>query len=734
MAMLTGLNNAITGMKTAQSQLEIVSHNIANVDTEGYTRKTAGQNSVVLAGYASGVTIGTTQRTVNQGLLKSYLSSNAIAGTASAQSEYLSQIQMDLGTPESQNSIATNVSDLQAAFNSFALDVTSASGRYTLLTNAQALTDRLNSLSTDIQKLRGDADLQISADVDTINETLDRLDDLNDQIVKYKVLGQDGVADLEDKRDQCLRDLSGLIDITYFERESGEMVIQTKEGVMLLDKDPHYLSHSAVTQASPVSGYADGAITGIFVDGEDITNSIVSGEIKGLIDVRDNSLTSLQSQLDELAGVLAEKINEAHNRGTAYPNTPSELTGTRDFIDPANQYIQIQNGDVRFTIFDDSGKQVATASLMGDMGFSTNGDTVENMVAAINTWLTSATGANLPQAEASIDENGQVYIYTGSSNYSVSIMDEASSAVGSGQQDVVVNFNVSGPEANGQVHYDRSFKGFSNFLGLNNFFSTNKNECIYDSKILRNNVNLGVTEKITLNFSIAGNVDMGQINIYPTDNMQDIVNKINSNPNLNESIRASLVPNGNGYVLRINNMTGTQMEINEVPNAANQTSGFIERIGLEPSNVGLSASISVREDIQVSPSLIAGGVPEYDKSAGVYNLNAASNDVANEMVKVFSETHTFKQSGSISNTSSTLATYASSFVGTIASGVSDAENTLNYQSELTQSIASKEAEISGVDIDEELAQLIIYQKSYAASAQTFTAAKEMIDILLGMMQ
>ena len=155
MSMLAGFNTALMGMKTAQSQLGIVSNNIANVDTVGYSRKTAQQNSVVLAGSMAGVSIGQTQRTVNEGLLKSYLSSNSTLGSVSATNDYLSQIQTNLGTPESQNSIATNVSALQEAFNDFALDVTSASGRYSLLTTAQTLTSRLNSLSTSIQKLRG---------------------------------------------------------------------------------------------------------------------------------------------------------------------------------------------------------------------------------------------------------------------------------------------------------------------------------------------------------------------------------------------------------------------------------------------------------------------------------------------------------------------------------------------------------------------------------------------------
>lgn len=729
MSMLNGFATSISGMKVAQSQLDIIGRNIANVDTPGYTRKTAQQNSVVLAGSAAGVKLGNVERTVNESLLKSFLASNSTVGSVSVKSDYLSQMQTNLGTPSGENSIAMNVSDLQSAFNNFAIDVMSASGRYNLLNSAQTLTSRLNSLTSAVQKLRGDADVQISADVETVNGLLDKIDDLNERIVKNKVLGYDGVADLEDQRDQALRELSGYIDINYYQRDSGEVVIQTKKGIMLLDKDPHYLSHNAITQAGATSGYSDGAIAGIFVDGVDITDKITGGEIAGLIEVRDETLSSLQSQLDELAGVIKDQVNQAHNRGTAFPNTPSELTGSRDFIDSAAQRIKIENGDVRITIFDEEGKQVSTGSLIGDMGFNPDGDTVDNMIKSINDWLRSPTGANLPQASAGVDQDGHVYINTGDSNYSLSIRDEAGSTPGSEQQDVRIKFDV-----NGDGHYDRTAEGFSNFLGLNNFFSSSQNEAVYDSKVLSIDSNLGVQEKVTLEFSVDGKGNLGSINIYPSDSLEDIVNKINSNPALNGELKASLVPNGNGYMLRINNVSGGQMEINEVPKAGGTTTGFIDRLGLKPSNAGMSGSISVRDDIASMPGLIAGGSPEFDKSSGEYVLNAAANNIANEMGKIFSENHTFGQAGTIASTTTTLSNYAATFVGSIASGVSDAEAALSYQQELNNSITTKEAELSGVDIDEELAQLIIFQKSYAACAQSFTAAKEMLDILLGMMQ
>ncbi len=729
MSMISGFSTALSGMKTAQSQLEIISSNIANVDTPGYTRKTAQQNSVVLAGSTAGVKLGNIERTVSESLLKSYLASNSEVGAISVTSDYLGQLQSSLGTPESENSIAMNISDLQAAFNSFAVDVTSASGRYSLLTTAETLTARLNSLTSTIQKLRGDADVQIAADVETVNGLLDEIDDLNERIVKETVLNSTTVADLEDKRDQALRELSGYMDINYFKRESGEIVIQTKQGVMLLDKDPHYLSHNAITQSGATNSYYEGAIDGIFVDGEDITGKITGGEIAGLIEVRDETLTSLQSQLDELAGVIKNEINQAHNRGTAYPNTPSELTGSRDFIDSAVQQIKIESGDVRFTIFDEEGNQISTASLIGDMGFPRGGGTIDDMMQSINDWLRSPDGANLPQASAGVDQDGKVFINTGDSRYTLSIMDETTSTPGSGQQDAKIRFDV-----NGDGVYDRSAEGFSNFLGLNDFFSSSQNEAVYDSKVLAKTANLGVQEKVTLNFAIDGQGALGSINIYPSDSLEDIVNKINSNPALNTEIKASLVPNGNGYMLRINNMSGSQMEINETPRADGTTSGFIDRLGIKPSNAGASGSLSVRSDISSTPGLIAAGSPSFDASSGKYVLNAAANNIANDMGNIFSDTHTFEQAGNIASTTTTLANYASTFVGSIATKISDANAALEYQQELNNSIADKEAEMSGVDLDEELGQLIIFQKSYAACAQTFTASKEMLDILLGMMQ
>lgn len=723
MSLISGFNTSLSGMKVSQQQLNIVSNNIANADTAGYTRKYSGQSSLVLAGINSGVSLGNVQRTVDENLLKSYLSSNSTNGNYSKQNDYLSKAETLLGTPTGDNSIAANVGNLQAAFETFANDVTAASGRYSLLSSAQTIASRMNSISSEIQKLRGDADLNITASVEEINSELQKIHDLNDKIVKYSVMNYDGVADLEDQRDEALRSLSEKIDISYFKRENGALVVQTKSGTTLLDDEPNYLSHQAISQAGPTTSYAGGEISGIYVNGVDITNSIQDGGIKGLIEIRDVILPSLQAQMDELAGGLKEAINAAHNTGTSYP-APSSLTGTRTFIDSQQQHIQIENGDVRFTIFDSDGNQFASASLGGDMGFTEG--TIEEMTTAIQDWLRSPNGANLPQAVAQIDDNGHLVIDTGDSNYSFGIMDTANSAAGAEQQNVTINF-----APNGTTNYDRQFSGFSSFFGMNDFFVSENPESVYDSKVVSQNTKLGINEQVIWGFSSSSEgLNFASITINPTDTLQNIVDKINSNEDLNQTVRASLVPNGDGYMLRIVDVNGSQLEICENRLNGDPAPGLIDKLGLKPSDALTASSIKVRDDIAENPNKIAGGIPEFNSSSGKYQLNQASNATAIKMTEVFSNTLSFGQAGTISATQTTLANYASTFVGSIASQTSDSNTNMSYYQELCTSIATKEATVSGVDIDQELSYMIIYQQSYAANAKAFTANKEILDMLM----
>ena len=180
-------------------------------------------------------------------------------------------------------------------------------------------------------------------------------------------------------------------------------------------------------------------------------------------------------------------------------------------------------------------------------------------------------------------------------------------------------------------------------------------------------------------------------------------------------------------MLRIESLEGAQLEISETTGG-----GVLEKLEMAPSNCGYAASINVRKEITENANLIACGSPDFDETKGSYTINAATNNIANKMAAVFTSTQAFKQSGDMAKTTTTIANYTSTFVGNISSLTNTANSSFEYQNALTEAISFKEAQVSGIDLDEELSQMIIYQQSYAACAQVFTASKEILDVLLGM--
>jgi flagellar hook-associated protein 1 FlgK len=209
--------------------------------------------------------------------------------------------------------------------------------------------------------------------------------------------------------------------------------------------------------------------------------------------------------------------------------------------------------------------------------------------------------------------------------------------------------------------------------------------------------------------------------------IQDIASQINNNEELNIHLKASLIANGDGYMLRIESLEGAQLEIAETAGG-----GVLDKLSMDVSNCGYASSIGIRQDLSENANLIACGTPNFDATKGTYALNAATNNIANKLAEVFTDSHTFKQSGDMAKTITTIANYTSTFVGNVSSQTNTANSSYEYQSALTEAISYKEASVSGIDLDEELAQMIIFQQSYAACAQVFTASREILDILLGL--
>jgi len=372
MSLSVALNSALSSLLTIEQQMAVASNNIANASTSGYTEESVSTEATTSAGVGTGVTATAITSTVNQYLLRGILGATTASSAAATSNDYYSQLETALGglssgtttaTESSTDSdLATLLDSLETGLSSLASTPDSTSLQSTVVGELDDVASSLRTTSASIQSQRSDADSEIASTVTDVNTDLNKIQSLNTAIQQAKSSGE-STANLEDERNTALQSLSGDIDITSFTDGNGNVQVYTGSGTALLDSTNtvHSLSHSAASSMSSATTYPSGGITGIYVDGTDITTTIQSGTLKALIDQRDTVLPAVQSELDELAGTLSTTVNAITNQGTADP-PPNSLTGTTDVA--SGDAVTVGAGTtIRVVLTDASGNTTATSDI-----------------------------------------------------------------------------------------------------------------------------------------------------------------------------------------------------------------------------------------------------------------------------------------------------------------------------------------------------------------------------------
>ena len=413
---------AYSALMATETQISVTSANIANADTDGYTQKTATQVSTQSGSTGSGTVITGISSNVDKLLLKSLNQSESALGAATATDSYASQLATLFGSTTSSSdgdagtSLANTLASLQTALTDLADTPESTTLKAQVVNDLDDLASQLRSTSSQVQSLRSDADQSIASDVDSANTLLSTINDLNKQITAAGANGS-STADLEDQRNTALKNLSSLMDINYYTSSSGAVQVYTGSGKALLDGGGvHSLSFSTagtVTAGSAyVAGSASSGLSGITVDGTDITSQITSGSIGAELTARDETLPAVQDELDQFATQLADALNGVSNSGTSDP-PPNSLTGTATV---SSTDTLSASGTFRVAVTGSDGNLVSYQDF--DLSsYSTVGD----LVSAID---------GVPGLSASIDANGHVSIAADGSSNGVAV-NEMTSSVGS---------------------------------------------------------------------------------------------------------------------------------------------------------------------------------------------------------------------------------------------------------------------------------------------------------------
>jgi len=720
------LRTAQSGLLSTQQALDTVAGNIANVNSVGYSRKISNFESRTLAGVGSGVQVSEVTRNVDQSLLRSLRMEINDLNENQAQESYYQRIQDLFGSPEDNTSLSHYISNLNESLEALVISPEKSLEQSDVIRNAEDVTFRLQEMSRTIQDLRQQADKQIAEAVTQINVLAAKIDTLNDDIVAFGTISRD-TTDLEDQRDVALTQLHALVDIRYFSRSDGDIVVFTEDGRSLVDQTPTTMTHTAAATVTPTTTHAEGDFAGIFVGpaiaGNDITTDLRGGQLKGLVDMRDTVLPNLQSQLDELASEIRDSVNQIHNRGTPFPGM-QQVTGSRTFIDGTTQAIQLDPtgsvDDTTITMLDASGNQTATTTLNTIMvagGFSARGTGndwhITDIAATMQTWFQSNGAQN---ATVAIDASGHFGVNLNDTTLNFALRDETATANGSTLADAEIAFDRDGDNIN-----DETISGFANFLGLNDFFTDGLAENLWESEVQATNFQSGAA---TLAFEDPTGALVGSpLAITTGTTLQDLATQIT---NAVTNITASVVTDGNGQRLRIAHDNGTNITVS-------QTAGtLLTDIGLKIGDAGLASTIAVRSDLVNSSSGISRGTVQWDATkgaAGEYFTSIGDNDIAQALAETFTGANQFDVSGGLGALNVRFEEYAAAIISTTAVDAANNDRDINVQEDLVNSLQLKNDSISGVNLDEELANLIIFEQSYAAAARVISVIQRMFDAL-----
>lgn len=306
---ISSLDSALSGLRINQAQIDTISNNVANAGTEGYTRKILPQSTQVVNGRSVGVQGETIIRNVDIRLQRDLWTQVSKTEFFSVQETYLNRVEQFHGAPADNISVAAEVSKLQDSFAALA----NAPGDPFLLADvvdqAQDTANKINDLSDHYLTLMNDAQNEADVVVQKVNDLLVQIAELNSQIRFSKAIGST-VAATEDARDQAVKELTELMDISTFSRGDGVVVIQTSQGIQLADDQAEEVFFRP-TPLSSQSAYPLN-VEGIYVgdplvnaNAIEITQSGVGGKLGGLLELRDNSFPKMIAQVDELAHKMA---------------------------------------------------------------------------------------------------------------------------------------------------------------------------------------------------------------------------------------------------------------------------------------------------------------------------------------------------------------------------------------------------------------------------------------------
>lgn len=707
------LNSGLSALLANQSALRTTSSNIANVNTPDYVRRTVQFQTQAAGNVLAGVEMSSVRRAVDQFLSAERWSAASQAGESDATARFLDQLQKTLGGVADKRDPASRLGAMSESLAQLSVDPTSTAARTQLIQKMRDFAQGISDLAASVQDMRAKADAEIGDAVRRVNDLIDRIASLNDPIQRATLQG-DSASALMDQRDAAVRELSSLMDIRVEQGSSGRMNITTPSGFTLVSQSAAEATHidlsvvstqtvftgMTVVRRNPETGAQIGPV-------EPFERHITGGTLRGLLDLRDITLPNIAAEIGAMAAGTAEAYNAAHNASSAWP-APGSLTG-RDSGLLATDSLGF-TGKTSFAVVDAQGKLVKRVDVDFTSGtLSVNG----GAATAIGSTIGSFSGA----LNTALGGDGTASFTNG-----------VFSLTASGGNGIAVQQDPANPS-------NRAGRGFSHTFGLNDLFVSSV-PTSFATGLTAGDLH-GFTPGAQVEFSIrspTGEIASQFTYTVSGTTVGDMVTGLNTAAAgagtfaLDAKGAITFTPAG-GSANRLELVGDTSFR-------GSTGVSLTTMFGLGQSfQMSQGTGLALRSTVANNASALSLAQLDLSSTTAIGDVVLASADNKGVLaLQSAGAAVTFPPAGFSSGRVSSLAEYAASLVANIGQRAAAASNSAMDAISLKSEVEERAIQHEGVNLDEELAAMMMFQQAYNAGARLITTAQKLMDELLNLVR
>lgn len=670
---------SMSGISAAQKGLEVTQHNIANATTEGYSRQSTVQATIdgvgTGAGYfGRGVEVSTVRRQYDEFLSGqvNQAQSSLSAYTASAgQLDSIDQMLADTTT-----SVLPALNNFFSAAQQVSSYPSSLAVRQSMVAAAQNVVNRFNNIGARISNLNDQTNQQLVTGATSLNSYAQQMVEINQQINRSAISNQ-APNDLLDKREQIIAEMSKLADIsttlvttTGKTNDYGSIQVYLGGNHLLVGENTSYAVQAKASSVDPQE-YS------LYVNGQEVgADEVTGGTLGGLLTARSGPISLARNELGRVAYALSSTFNAQHATGM-------DLLGNNV-------------GDANF--------QADFFTIPTTVAATSNNQTAPALTISLSS---PALTSSLPDGYYQTNLTTSDYTLAYSGSYTLTRLSDAKTWTGASI--AAINTQLTG--SNDQ--------GFT--LNLSGTPPTNTTYLIRPSADMATDIGMNTAIVADVRLVAAGLAVKAAVPSTNTGSMNASVTRMESGKT------SSTLPLTLTYTAATQTLSGFFPGATNVVVTSTSGASTTYTSGTVPYQAGATYTISKGTN---GVSLQITGTPGNNDTVVLSQNDISSIGVSDSSnMLLLNRLQSQKVIGG-------LTSYAEGYaqmVSNVGSSAGAAQSMQESQQTLLEVSKSSRDGLSGVNLDEEAANLILYQQMYVANAKALQAGQKLFDALLAIM-